>query len=155
MGKRQSKAYDLSYEELKAAGFYYVNYDVATNSWDIRRRWRDGNTKNIVNKQIKISSTNDEHPYGKTQHKPIISFSAGERHYCISFPRFVYAWKKGFISKDKKLRRKPDLEPQFKDCLDWWCWEEVDMGDHSYYEKSNAVMALQKQIDELNTKYKF
>ena len=155
MGKRQSKAYDLSYEELKAAGFYYVNYEPATNSWDIRRRWRDGNTKNIINKQIKISMTTDLHPYGKTQHKPIIGFSAGDRKYCISFPRFVYAWKKGFISKDKKLRRKKDLEPQFKDCIDWWCWEEVDMGDHSYYKKSNAVICLKEQIEELKSKYEF
>lgn len=38
MSKRQSKAYDLSYEELKAAGFYYVNYDSYTMTWDIRRR---------------------------------------------------------------------------------------------------------------------
>ena len=155
MGKRQSKAYDLSYEELKAAGFYYVNYEPTTNSWDIRRRWRYGNTKNIINKQIRISMTTDPHPYGKTQHKPIISFSAGDRKYCISFPRFVYAWKKGFISKDKKLRRKKDLEPQFKDCIDWWCWEEVDMGDHSYYKKSNAVMCLKEQIEELKSKYEF
>ena len=156
MSKRVSKAYDLSYEELRAVGFYYVNYDVATNSWDIRRKWRKcGKNGKEVEKNIKISITNDEHPYGKTQHKPIISFSAGDRKYCISFPRFVYAWKKGFISKDKKLRRKPNLEPQFKDCLDWWCWEEVDMGDHSYYEKSNAVMCLKEQLEELKSKYEF
>ena len=133
----RSKAYDLSYEELKAAGFYYVNYDPATNSWDIRRKWRKNSSKELIEKNIKVSITNDVHPYGETRHAPIISFSCGKKHYCISFPRFVYAWKKGFISKDKKLRRKPDLDQKYKDCLDWWCWEEVDMGDHSYYEKSN------------------
>lgn len=155
MSKRVSKAYDLSYEELKAAGFYYVNYDVPTNSWDIRRKWRKNNSNDIVEKNIKVSTTNDEHPYGKTWKAPIISFSTGARHYCISFPRFIYAWKKGFISKDKKLRRKPDLEPQFKDCLDWWCWEEVDMTDHSYYEKSNAVMCLKKQIEDYKGRFQF
>lgn len=155
MSKRQSKAYDLSYEELKAAGFYYVDYDPTTNSWDIRRKWRKGTNPKPVEKHIKISMTHDEHPYGKTQSAPIISFSCGSRHYSISFPRFVYAWKKGFISKDKKLRRKPDLEPQFKDCIDWWCWEEVDMTDHSYYKKSNAVMCLKEQLEEYKGRFQF
>ena len=155
MGKRQSKAYDLSYEELKAAGFYYVDYDPYTNTWDIRRRWRKNYSTKPIEKWIKISQTTDVHPYGKTQHKPIISFSCGNKHYCISFPRFIYAWHMGFISKDQKLRRKPDLEEKFKDCLDWWCWEAVDMKDHSYYEKSNAVMCLKKQLVELKNKYEF
>ena len=155
MSKRQSQAYDLSYEELKAAGFYYVNYDPYTNTWDIRRKWRKNNSKEIVDKHITISMTNDEHPYGETRHAPILSFSAGERKYCISFPRFIYAYKKGFISKDKKLRRKKDLDEKFKYCLDWWCWEESDITDHSYYEKSNAVMCLKKQLEDLKSKYEF
>ena len=151
MSKRQSQAYDLSYDELRAMGFYYVDYDVSTNTWDIRRKWRKNNSRKEIEKNIKITITNDDqHPYGVIRHAPIISFSCGDRKYSISFPRFIYAYKKGFISKDKQLRRRKDAP---EGCLDWWCWEERDIKDHDDYEKSNAVMALRKKIEDLEAQY--
>ena len=137
--KRNSKAYDLTKEFLEKAGF--ISCEFVNGNWVIKRIWRVGSSKNVAEKEIHISTTNDYHPYGYDQKAPVISFSCGKKHYSISWPRFLWAWKKGSISKDVKVRKIDDknIWPD--------SFELVDIHDHSYYKKYNAALVIKEMIE--------
>ncbi len=136
--KRNSKAYDLTREFLEKAGF--VSCEFVDGSWVIKRIWRIGNTKKFGEKEIHISETSDRHPYGYDQKAPVISFSF-DKQYSISWPRFLWAWKTGSISKDVKVRKIDDknIWPD--------SFELVDIHDHSYYKKYNAALVIKEMIE--------
>lgn len=138
MGKRR-KAYTLTKKELKEYGFTECYFDESLDKWIVKRFWKTGMSPVKVEKDIKVSFTNDYHPYGDDQSAPVITFSVNSKPISISFPRFAWAWYYGRISYRNKI--KTNNSKNIKD------WELVDIRDHSYYKKANATTIIKEMIE--------
>lgn len=138
MSKRR-KAYTLTQKELVELGFTDCYFDEARNKWIVKRFWRAGIKPEKVDKEIEVSFTNNKHPYGDDQSAPVISFSANNKIYSISFPRFVWAWTYGKISFKEKVKTNNSIKLED--------WELTNLWDHSYYKKANTYTVVREMLE--------
>lgn len=140
------QGYDLTRNFLEQAGFLSCYYD-NKRGWTITRYWYKTNTDKKELTEFRPSDTNDLHPYGKDRSYKNISFRCNGQGYSISLPRFLWAWFNGSISADKKVKKLDDkyIWPDSFELADW--------NDHSYYKKSNAVIAMREEVKKFIDAY--
>lgn len=148
MGKRNSKAYAITREDLERAGFYACDYDPANDVWIIKRHWyiSYGHAKKS-RRNVAISETNDCHKYGKRQKAKVINYSMGGTHVCTTLGRFVWAWHYGEVSVDdqiKKIGQDHSLASYAKQSVH----------DHTGYKRSNQYICVKDAIAEALEEYK-